>query len=96
MFAAAEVGRYGRALEEILRRRRNGAEYDGTKLERATPLVDEDPETFPHQSWEETALHGYLARVNKRHGNRLLSDNLLHTAGERRRKKIAKLYEMGL
>jgi ectoine hydroxylase-related dioxygenase (phytanoyl-CoA dioxygenase family) len=236
LFTAAEVGRYGRALEDVLRRKRNGADYDGTKLERATPLEDDDPDAFrplldddrllaiadgllgpdclytgsndgnlytgntvwhidggspdaapmlkltlycepvaegkgclsvlpgshhpayfrelykgfygeralpmtdpnvpgrtpvpsepgdvigfdhrlwhsswgghagrrqlafsfasyPHDSWEETALHGYLARVNKRHGKRLLSDGLLHTAGERRRKKIAKLYEMGL
>ncbi len=49
----------------------------------------------PKFSWEETWLHGYLARVNQRHGKRLLSDRLLQTAGPRRKQKIAKLYEMG-
>lgn len=51
---------------------------------------------YPRQSWDETWLHGYLARINKRHGRRMLSDRLLETAGPRRRAKLAKLYEMGL
>ena len=51
---------------------------------------------FPKQSWDETWLHGYLARINNRHGKRMLSDRLLETACPRRRGKLAKLYEMGL
>lgn len=51
---------------------------------------------YPKKSWDETWLHGYLARINRRHGKRLLSDRLLETAGPRRRQKLAKLYEMGL
>ncbi|MBY0526791.1 MAG: phytanoyl-CoA dioxygenase family protein [Gemmataceae bacterium] len=51
---------------------------------------------FPRQSWDETWLHGYLARINRRHGKRMLSDRLLETAGPRRRQKLAKLYDMGL
>jgi len=51
---------------------------------------------FPRKSWDETWLHGYLARINRRHGKRLLSDRLLETAGPRRRQKLTKLYEMGL
>lgn len=51
---------------------------------------------FPKHSWDETWLHGYLARINRRHGKRLLTDRLLETAGPRRRQKLAKLYDMGL
>jgi ectoine hydroxylase-related dioxygenase (phytanoyl-CoA dioxygenase family) len=51
---------------------------------------------YPRLSWEETWLHGYLARINRRHGKRMLSDSLLQTAGPHRRRKLAKLYDMGL
>ncbi|MBL8794009.1 MAG: phytanoyl-CoA dioxygenase family protein [Planctomycetia bacterium] len=51
---------------------------------------------FPRKSWDETWLHGYLARINRRHGKRLLSERLLASAGPRRRQKLLKLYEMGL
>jgi len=51
---------------------------------------------FPRYSWEETWLHGYLVRINRRHGKRLLTEELLETAGPRRKQKLAKLYQMGL
>jgi hypothetical protein len=51
---------------------------------------------FPKKSWDETWLHGYLERINRRHRKRLLSDRLLETAGPRRRQKLEKLYQMGL
>jgi len=51
---------------------------------------------YPHKSWDETWLQGYLARINQRQGKRLLSDRLLSSAGPRRQQKIAKLYQMGL
>jgi ectoine hydroxylase-related dioxygenase (phytanoyl-CoA dioxygenase family) len=51
---------------------------------------------YPRRSWEETWLHGYLSRVNQRHGKRLLSEQLLATAGPRRRGLLTKVFDMGL
>ena len=50
----------------------------------------------PRLGWEETWLFGYLTQVNQRYRKRLFTDRLLETAGPRRKKKIAQLYEMGL
>ncbi len=52
--------------------------------------------SFPKDSWQETYLQGYLTRYNQRQGRRMLTQRLFDQATPKRRRKIAKLYEMGL
>lgn len=49
---------------------------------------------FPNPAWEETYLHGYLARINQRHNQQMLPQSLFDQASPRLKQKLGKLYEM--